>query len=171
MTHIPLGQGIHPGSQTKDETGLNHRPDSRRLNTVNNASPFPSLNPRYSNLLLNTLARFEWASQENLNIELPGSRHHAVPDLNWIIDTLQPIAEAEVQTFRILPTLTDGPGPRDHYDDGSVSDARILEPPPPVVLRDREADFAHFAPLLMTTPNDLEVCEIHMPVPKTYNYL
>ncbi|KAK6949885.1 hypothetical protein Daesc_008208 [Daldinia eschscholtzii] len=172
MTHIPPQHGIVPGSQAKDETGQsgwNDRPDSRRLNTVNAVMAINQANPQgYSDLLLDTLSEFEWATQENFHIASVGLRQNAVPDINWIVSVLQPTAEGEVHAFKSVPPKK-GPGPKDYYTNVSVSWTRPLDPPPPVVVQNRQADHARFSTDLMIPGRLINPCEIHFPIPKRFN--
>ncbi|KAI1477815.1 hypothetical protein F4774DRAFT_426998 [Daldinia eschscholtzii] len=172
MTHIPPQHGIVPGSQVKDETGQsgwNDRPDSRRLNTVNAAMAINQANPQgYSDLLLDTLSEFEWATQEDFHIASVGLRQNAVPDIDWIVSVLQPTAEGEVHAFKSVPPRN-GPGPKDYYTNVSVSWTRPVDPPPPVVVQNRQADHARFSTDLMIPGRLINPCEIHFPIPKRFN--
>ncbi|KAI0887630.1 uncharacterized protein GGS22DRAFT_112125 [Annulohypoxylon maeteangense] len=159
MTHIPFPQDSRqppiPG-QTKDETERwQHRPDSRRLDDVN---AYPVGTP-YSDDLMNMLKNFEWDDQENRNIADQGCRNACAPDLNFIINTLEPRAVAAVDALQFEHT----PLGR-YYDPRDVSWTRPWAPMP-FICNLFNMDRSHRRIYKSTRREDYRICGLDYSLP------
>ncbi|KAI1653208.1 hypothetical protein F4813DRAFT_375390 [Daldinia decipiens] len=165
MTHIPLGEGLIDHQHARDERGehaWSHRPDSRFLRDVNIT---PALShpagPGYSDLLMDILGTFEWDGQEDMNIAAWPYRGSAAPSIDWVVDTLLPHAEIQVESFR------QGVKPRDHFTNVDVSWTRPCGPLVPILFNDEEENALDRTEYLLKTKRDfMENCEIQFPLPK-----
>lgn len=108
MAHVPFPADLPPGAASgiegnfnDESSGWDDRPDSRILATVN---AMPGTGPAYSDLLIDTLGEFEWLNQQNEDINgldatgLPNSNF--VPEMEWVVDTLLPLARTQVATYK-----------------------------------------------------------------------
>ncbi|KAI1644283.1 uncharacterized protein F4817DRAFT_346898 [Daldinia loculata] len=165
MTHIRLGEGLIAHQHVKNERGehaWSHRPDSRFLDDVNIT---PALShpagPGYSDFLMDILGTFEWDGQRDNDIVSEPYREDAVPSIDWVVDTLLPRAEIQVESFR------QGRKPKDHFTNVDVSWTRPCGPLVPILFNDEEENILDRTEYLLKTKRDfMENCELQFPLPK-----
>ncbi|KAI1864794.1 hypothetical protein JX265_008518 [Neoarthrinium moseri] len=89
---------------SRDAYNEHDQPENLRLAAVNGMGD----GTPYSDLLINTLQRFEYANQENDWVDFSQELRDGVPSIDWVCDTLVPLARREVARWKLMNPETPG---------------------------------------------------------------